>query len=208
MNTASHSSISRNVGVRMGPRRRISIMRATNIASTIGHARIEPLRTDQAAQCEIGFKRRARRADPDRSAASDPLFKMTPDVRSGHRVAVQQRLTNPPFAIDELIAKPPAVAQEVSVHFVVIAIDDAAQSAVALAGIDIAPESTMHANRGSKLLIPLAGVMVLQGLIREHTRRTDFDQIAAELILQDTIFVRPKNTVLREANAFRSLPPA
>ena len=34
MNTASHSSISRSVGVRMGPRRRISIMRPTSFASS------------------------------------------------------------------------------------------------------------------------------------------------------------------------------
>src|SRR5208283_2130963 len=58
--------------------------------------------------------------------------------------------------------------------------------------IDVAAESTVDANRRSELLIPFAGVMVLQGLIREHTRRTNFDEIPAEFVLQDTVFATAK----------------
>ena len=47
----------------------------------------------------------------------------------------------------------------------------------------------MHANRGRKLLVPFAGVVALQGLIGEHTGRTDFHQVAAELVLKNAVFV-------------------
>src|SRR5208283_2946716 len=84
------------------------------------------------------------------------------------------------------------VTQEVAVHFVVVAIDDAPQSAIALTGIGVATQGAVDANRRSELLIPFARVMALQGLIREYARRTNFDQVPAELILQDTILVPAK----------------
>src|SRR5208283_2218991 len=117
---------------------------------------------------------------------------MTPSRRNGNRFAIEQRVPEPSFAVDEFIAEPPSVAEEVAVHFVVIAIDDAPQSAIALTGIDVAAQGAMDANRRSELLIPLARVMVLQGLVREYARRTNFDQVPAELILQDTVFVPAK----------------
>jgi hypothetical protein len=55
MNTASHSSISRRVGVRMGPRRRISIM-SNHIGFGIGHAAMEVVWTHESAQSEVGFE--------------------------------------------------------------------------------------------------------------------------------------------------------
>src|SRR5208283_955048 len=114
---------------------------------------------------------------------------MKPSSRTGHGFAVEKRLPEPSFAVHELIAKPPPVTEEVAVHFVVIAIDDAPQSAIAFAGIDVATQSTMDANRRSELLIPLARVVALQSLIREYTCRTNLDEVPAELILQNTIFI-------------------
>src|SRR5208337_2482257 len=114
---------------------------------------------------------------------------MKPSSRTGHGFAVEKRLPEPSFAVHELIAKPPPVTQEVAVHFVVVAIDDAPQSAIALASVDIAAQSTVAANRWSKLLVPFAGVMVLQRLVREHASRANFDEVPAELILQNTVFV-------------------
>jgi hypothetical protein len=73
---------------------------------------------------------------------------------------VHHRLQNTLRAVDELIAKSAAVAQEVAVHFVVVAIDDAAERPIALAGIRVAAESAVHANRRGKLLVPFAGVMM------------------------------------------------
>ena len=134
---------------------------------------------------------------------------MSLSQRGGNGLAFQHGLAETPFAVDELVAKPSAVAQEVAVHFVVVAVDDAAQGPVALAGIGVAAESAVHANRGSELLVPLASVMVLQGLIGEHSGRTDFDQVAAEFILQNAIFVTAeKDLCSASANAFKSSPPA
>src|SRR5258708_31742154 len=112
--------------------------------------------------------------------------------RGGSGPVFQHGLAETSLAVDELIAKPAPVTQEVAVHFVVVAVDDAAQGSIALAGIRVAAQSTMHANRGSKLLVPLASVMVLQGLVGEHTSRADFHQVAAEFILQYAIFISAK----------------
>src|SRR5579863_10521558 len=71
----------------------------------------------------------------------------------------------------------------------VVAVDDAAQGSISLAGIGGASQSTVHANRRRKLLVPFTGVVMLQGLIGEYTGGTDFHQVAAEFVLQNAIFV-------------------
>ncbi len=73
MNTASHSSISRIVGVRMGPRRKISSDPSNQLCLVIGHAGMEAVRTNQSAQGKVGFQRRARRANPDDTAIRHPF---------------------------------------------------------------------------------------------------------------------------------------
>ena len=92
-------------------------------------------------------------------------------------------------AIDELVAESPAVAEKIAVDVVIVAVDDAPHRAVALADVGIAPKPAMHADRGGKLLIPLARVVALQGFIREHAGRADLDEIAAELIFQHAVCV-------------------
>src|SRR5262249_30726795 len=42
----------------------------------------------------------------------------------------------------------------------------------------------MHANRWCELLIPLSGIVVLEGLIGEDARGTNLDKVAAEFVLQ------------------------
>src|SRR5258708_28155263 len=98
--------------------------------------------------------------------------------RGGSGPVFQHGLAETSLAVDELIAKPAPVTQEVAVHFVVVAVDDAAQGSIALAGIRAPPQSTMPANQGTKLLVPLPTVMVLQGLSVEPTSRPDFHQVA------------------------------
>jgi hypothetical protein len=76
--------------------------------------------------------------------------------RDGSGPAFQHGLAETVFAVDELIAKPSTVTQKVAVHFVVVAVDDAAQGPIALARIRVAADRTVHANRGRELLVPLA----------------------------------------------------
>src|SRR5215469_17921733 len=71
----------------------------------------------------------------------------------------------------------------------VVAVDDAAQGSIAFARIRIAAESAVDTNRGGKLLVPFAGVMVLEGLIGEHPGWTDFNQVAAEFIFENPVLV-------------------
>src|SRR5262245_59019237 len=108
--------------------------------------------------------------------------------RDGNGLPFKQRLPDRAFAVHEFVPKPSTVAQEVTVHFVVVAVNDTAECPVALAGVRVAAERAVHANRRSKLLIPLARVMTLQGLVGEHTGGADFDQVADEFILQYAIF--------------------
>jgi hypothetical protein len=91
---------------------------------------------------------------------------------------------------------------------VVVTVDDAAQRPIALAGIRVAAESAVHANRGSELLVPLAGVVALQGLIGEHAGGTDFDQVAAEFVLQNAIFVTAEEDRVPRRERVQIVPPA
>ena len=129
--------------------------------------------------------------------------------RNGNRPPFEQRLADTPFAVDEFVAKPSTVTQEVAVYFVVVAVDDAAERPVALARVRVAAETTVHANRRSELLVPLARVMMLQGFVGEHTGGTDFHQVAAEFILQHAIFAAAEED-LCSATRRRSnrVPPA
>src|SRR5580700_4958802 len=109
---------------------------------------------------------------------------MLAGLRVRDRMPIEHRLQNTLRAVDELIAKSAAVAQEVAVHLVVVAIDHAAQSSIALAGVRVAAESAVHANRRRKLLVPLARVMMFQSLIGEYSGGADLDQVTAELVLE------------------------
>ena len=155
----------------------------------VSHAAMKVVGTDQRAQGEVSFERRARRADADRPTGSYLLSQVLAGLRGGDRMPIQHRLENALWAVDELIAKSAAVAEEVAVHLVVVAVDDAAQRPIALAGIGVAAESAVYTDRRSKLLVPFAGVVVFQSLIGENAGGADFDQVSAELVLEDTIFV-------------------
>src|SRR5512140_2159472 len=91
--------------------------------------------------------------------------------------------------IDELIAEPPTVAEKIAVDVVMVAVHDAPHHAGVLADVGIAPKPAMHADRGGKLLIPLAHIVALQSFVREHAGRADLDEVAAELILQHAVGV-------------------
>ena len=106
---------------------------------------------------------------------------------SADHLPLQQWLANAMVTIDELITEPSSVTEEITVHIAIVTVDDAPHRASMLSDIRVAPEPAMHADRGSKLLIPFAGVVALQCFIREHAGRTDFDQIPTELIFQHAI---------------------
>ncbi len=163
-------------------------MSPNQLCFMIGHAGVEVVRADECTQGEVSFQRSAWRADPDHSAIGDPFVQIVPCRGNGSKPPFQQGLAETSLTVDEFVAKPSAVAQEVAVHFVVIAVDDAAQRPIAFACIHVAAESAVHANRRSELLVPLASIVVLQGFIREHACGADFHQVAAEFILQNAIF--------------------
>src|SRR5215472_1935622 len=158
----------------------------------IGHAGVEVIRAHDGTQGEVSFQRSAWRANPDHSALGDLLVQMAPRRGSRGGLSFQQGLAKTSFVVDELIPEPSTVAQEVAVHFVVIAVNDAPQRPIAFASICVAPESAVHAHRRSELLVPLASVVLLQGFISEHACGADFYQVSAEFILENAIFGSPK----------------
>ena len=103
-------------------------------------------------------------------------------------------MANPQIALYELVAEPAAVAEEVAVHLVVIAVHHATQRAIPLANGGITTQPAVNADGRRHLEVPLARVMALEGRIRKYTRRTDLDQITAELVFQNTVFMSATDT--------------
>ncbi len=161
----------------------------------VAGSQVEVLGSHEAAQGEIGFQGSPRRADPDDATA---LAKQAADLGQGrllrHRrqspvPVAQERPSDPLQTVHELVAVPAAVAEPVAVDVPVVAVPDAAQHAVALAGDRVAAERTMHTDGRGRLEVPRAHVVPRQGLVVEDPRRADLHEIAAELALQDPILM-------------------
>ncbi len=73
------------------------------------------------------------------------------------------------------------------IHRTVVAVFDAPQFAVALAGADVATHRALLADTGGELHVPLAVVARGVGLVGEHPGGTDLDQIAGEFIFQHAV---------------------
>src|SRR5215470_6618765 len=131
---------------------------------------------------------------------------------SGHNlrravfIGAQQRLPDPARAVHEFVTEAPAVAQKVAVYVVVITVEDSPQLAIPLAGNGVATHAAMRAYRRRRLQIPFAGVMLLQGLVGEDSSGTDFDQVAAEFVLQDAVFVAPEVNVVAHGEDIEIAP--
>src|SRR5258706_14215080 len=83
------------------------------------------------------------------------------------------RLADPGRAVHVLVAVAAAVTEEVPVDVVVVARADAADGAVAFPGNGVAPHRAVRADRRGCLQVPLAGVVLLEGLVGEDARGTD-----------------------------------
>src|ERR1700757_1036441 len=95
--------------------------------------------TNQCTQCEVTLQGGPWRSDAEHLAAlaqygAESFQSLT--FRCGF--AVQHRMANPQVALYELVAEPAAVAEEVAVHLVVIAIYDAVQCAIPFANSSVA----------------------------------------------------------------------
>src|SRR3981081_541248 len=101
-------------------------------------------------------------------------------------------MANPQIALYELVAKPAAIAEEVAVNLVVITIHDAAQCAIPFANSSVATQPAVSADGWCHLEVPLACVVALERRIRKYTRRADFNQVAAEFVFENAVFVSPK----------------
>src|SRR5579883_2816065 len=102
-------------------------------------------------------------------------------------LAAQTRLADALPAVDEFVAVAAAVAEEVAVDGVVVAVHDAAHGAVALTGGRVAAEAAMHADGGRHLQVPFARVVALEGGVGEDAGGADLDEVAGELAFEHAI---------------------
>src|SRR5690606_28374573 len=138
-------------------------------------------------------ERRARRADADhpsgehldgareRGLRGDGLERASPGSR--------ERRTHACSPVHVTVAEAPAVADEVAVHVAVVAVDDAAQTAVALLRRDVAADAAVRADRRRGLQVPFADVVIGERLVGEDARRTDLREVAAPLALEHAVLV-------------------
>ncbi len=93
------------------------------------------------------------------------------------------------LTVDEAGAETAAIAQEVAVDLGIEAVVDPLEPAVALARHGVAAHRAAGAHRGRRLQVPLAGVVVHQGLVGEYAGGADLHQVAGEFALQHTLLV-------------------
>ena len=157
----------------------------------VGAAGVEVFPAHELAQGEIGLDPGPGRADGDRAAAIGRDFPQ-PVLRGigFERIALPvQRCFQPPRVVHIASAEAAPVADEVAIEFAVVAVDDAAQFAVALAGCDVAANAAAGADRGRGLQIPLAGVVFAEDLVGENPGGANLDEIAAELAFEHALAV-------------------
>src|SRR5258708_21895938 len=152
----------------------------------------ETIGTNQCAQCEVTLQGGPWRSDAEHLALAQDGAESFQSLTFRCGLAVQQRMANPQITLYELVAEPAAVAEEVAVHLVVIAIHDAAQCAIPFANSSVATQPAMNADGWCHLEVPLARVVALERRIRKYTRWADFNQVAAEFVFQNTVFMSPK----------------
>ena len=87
-------------------------------------------------------------------------------------------------------AEPSPVAQEVAVHFRVVAVVDALEVAVAFAREDVAADGAAGTHGGRRLEVPLARVLLAERAVGEYAGRAHLDQVPGELALEDAV-LRP-----------------
>ena len=131
-----------------------------------GHTGIKMVGPDQGAKCKIGLQGRARGADPDqRGICGKPGFQFLQDRRNVYHVLVGESLDqgfpDPRRAVDELVAVPAPVAEEVAVHLAVVAVPYAPEHPVALARDRVAAQAAMDADGWRGLQVPVARVVAL-----------------------------------------------
>ena len=84
-------------------------------------------------------------------------------------------------------AEAAAVTQEVAVDRRVVTVVNALEASVALTGQRIAAHAAAGADRGRRLQVPLAGVVVHQGFVGEYTGGADLHQVAGEGAFQGAL---------------------
>jgi hypothetical protein len=158
------------------------------------HADMKMFFPHQLPQGEIVFQ-----AGPGRADADDALgfFQQLGEIigralGGQRRLVAQQRLPDALLAIDEVVAETPAIAEEIAVDLAVIAVDDAPQDALALAGTGVATQAAMDADGRRGLQIPFAHVVAAEGFVGEYAGGTDLHQVAAEFVLQDAVLASPE----------------
>lgn len=152
-------------------------------------AAVEVAFANQLAQGEVAFQAGARRTDADHLALLQQGGGLVEGAVQAQLLLAQhqQRLARTVFAVDVAVAEATAVAEEVVVDRAVVAVLDAADLAVALAGADVAAAGAAVADARGELHVPLAVVALGVGLVGEHAGGADLGEVAGELAFQHAV---------------------
>ena len=147
---------------------------------------------NKLTQGEVCFEGGPRRPNADHSRSrseehSQAFQGFLRRYRDERAVAGEERPANPFRPVHELVSEAATVAEKISIHVAVVTIDDSPDCSVAFAYGDVAPESTVDADRRRHLQVPLARVMALERLVGEDPRGANLDQVAGEFTLEHAV---------------------
>src|SRR3990170_318828 len=120
------------------------------------------------------------------------MIQQTSFIHSFVCAVTDDRLSNSIFTVHKLVAKPSAVAKEITVHFTVVPVGNAAQFSITFAGNNVASKTAMLANRRSGSKIPFTGIMFFKRFISKNSCMTNLGQVTTKRALQYAIFFSSK----------------
>ncbi len=161
----------------------------------------EASRTHQAAQREGRLEARTAGRHSDdpvatREELGGPGHGVVRSRRPGTLRGRDRRLPEPALVLEELPAVAAAVAQEVAVDLVVVAVEHPAHRAVARAEQRVAAETAVLAQRRRRLEVPLPAVVALEAGVGEDAGRADLHQVAGERAFQHAVAFTPEEDVV------------
>src|SRR5690606_15376228 len=104
--------------------------------------------------------------------------------------------------VDVTRAEAALVADEIAIHLIIEAVDDAAQGAIALAGRNVATDAAGSADARCSLQVPLAAVLLAEDLVGEDAGRAHLGEVAGEFAFEGAVLETAKvRVVMRSLHA-------
>src|SRR5690625_662 len=164
------------------------------------NAGIKPVSAHPFSQQKIGFQGSLRRSDTDQvfTPGHFPDFIDRNISRSRDSVVVFffEGYEKTILMIHIFIAESSAIADEISIHLLIVPAADAAEGTISFAGDDVAADGAIVTHGRGIGEIPFSGIMLFEGFVGKYAGRADLDQISAEFIFEYARFVPAKIDII------------